>query len=184
LHGGIGEAFSNAVTVGFVGDLFADLGQIVLAVGVVHVRQQLGAFMCQMHAATQEITGGAHLGGIDIRLREHTATEQGGNLLGIDFVIFGLTPMYGFHVEGVSEDKRDTCIGAQVGEPVPGEHTFDGDDDTVSIGCNGFEKGFRICLHVTVKQRLTGLVEDADVHGTGMQVDTAVKWVLRGVKSH
>jgi hypothetical protein len=35
-----------------------------------------------------------------------------------------------------------------------------------------------------VKQRLTGLVEDADVHGTGMQVDTAVKWVLRVVKSH
>jgi hypothetical protein len=39
-------------------------------------------------------------------------------------------------------------------------------------------------LHVTVKQRLTSLVEDADVHGTGMQVDTAVKWVLRGVQSH
>jgi hypothetical protein len=35
-----------------------------------------------------------------------------------------------------------------------------------------------------VKQRLSGLVEDADVHVSGMEVDAAVKWVLSVVKSH
>jgi hypothetical protein len=33
-------------------------------------------------------------------------------------------------------------------------------------------------------QDLAALVEDADVHHPGMQVDPAVKWVLRVVKSH
>jgi hypothetical protein len=33
-------------------------------------------------------------------------------------------------------------------------------------------------------QDFATLVEDADVHHAGMQVDTAVKWVLRIVKSH
>jgi hypothetical protein len=35
-----------------------------------------------------------------------------------------------------------------------------------------------------VQPRLTGLIEDADVHGMGMQVDAAVNWVLGVVKSH
>jgi hypothetical protein len=34
-----------------------------------------------------------------------------------------------------------------------------------------------------VHQDLAALVEDTDVHGTGVQVDAAVKWVLGGVKS-
>jgi hypothetical protein len=33
-------------------------------------------------------------------------------------------------------------------------------------------------------QDLAAWVEDADGHHPGMQVDTAVKWVLRVVKSH
>jgi hypothetical protein len=92
--------------------------------------------------------------------------------------------MDGFHVEGMTEDEGDAFVGTEVGEPVPGEHAFDGDDETLSIRGNGFEESLRVGFHVTVKQRLTGLVEDADVHHPGMQVDAAVKWVLGGVKSH
>jgi hypothetical protein len=33
-------------------------------------------------------------------------------------------------------------------------------------------------------ENLAVLIEDADVHGTGMQVDAAVKLVLGVVKSH
>jgi hypothetical protein len=92
--------------------------------------------------------------------------------------------MDGLHVEGMPKNKRDTFLGTQVGEPVSGEHAFDGNDDPVSIGGNNFEKALRGRLHVAVQQRLTGLVEDADVHGMGMQGDAAVKWVLGSVKSH
>jgi len=97
--------------------------------------------------------------------------------------MFGLAAMNGFHAEGMTEDDRDVFLGAPVGEPVAGEHAFDRDDEMRPIGCNSFEKGRWGRLHVAVKQCLTGLVEDADVHGTGMQVDAAVKWVLCVVKS-
>ena len=37
---------------------------------------------------------------------------------------------------------------------------------------------------MAMHQNLAALVEDADVHGAGMQVDAAVKGVLGGVESH
>ena len=104
-------------------------GKVILAVGVVHMRQECAAFVRQRHAAPEEVAGGAHLGGIDVRLREHAAAEQDGNLLRVDLVIFGLAAMDGLHGEGMTEDERDLFIGAEVGEPVPGEHAFDRDDD-------------------------------------------------------
>ena len=102
--------------------------------------QELGPFACQMHAAPEQVAGGPHRGGIDIGLREHAATEQGGNLLGIDLVVFGLTAMDGLHGEGMTEDKRDAFVGTEVGEPVPGEHTFDRDDDPSRYGAMAFRK--------------------------------------------
>ena len=83
----------------------------------------------------------------------------------------------------MTEDERDRCIGAEVGEPVPGEQACDRDDESRPIRSHDVAQGLRGRLHVTVEQRLTGLVEDADVHRTGMQVDAAVKWVRRVVKS-
>jgi hypothetical protein len=70
--------------------------------------------------------------------------------LGIDLVIFRLAAMDCLHVEGMPQDERDACIGAEVGEPVPGEHTFDRDDGPFSIRGNGFQKGLGVRLHVAV----------------------------------
>jgi hypothetical protein len=36
------------------------------------------------------------------------------------------------------------------------------------LSYNGSEKGFRVRLHIAMYQDLAALVEDADVHGTGM----------------
>ena len=148
------------------------------------MRQQRGAFVCQRQAATQEITGGAHLGGIDIRLREHTATEQGGNLLRGDLVVFGLASMDGFQRESMTKDTRDACVGTEVSEPVPGEQAFDGAHHPLSIRSNGFQAESWCGFHIAMHEALTALVADADVHRSGMQVDAAVKWVLGGVESH
>ena len=71
LHGRIGTALSDPVTVGFRGDLFANGGQIVLTVGILYVGQEFTTFASQMHAASEQVTSGAHLGGVDIGLREH-----------------------------------------------------------------------------------------------------------------
>ena len=67
---------------------------------------------------------------------------------------------------------------------VPGEHALDRDDEPCSIGRNDFQKGLRARLHMTVHENLAALVEDTDVHGTGMQIDAAIKLVRLGVESH
>jgi hypothetical protein len=87
------------------------------------------------------------------------------------------------HVQGMAEDERDAFVRTQVGQPVPGEHAFDRDDETLSIGRNDVQKGLWVRLHITMHENLAALIEDADVHGTGMQVDAAVKLVLGVVKS-
>jgi hypothetical protein len=146
--------------------------------------QEFSPFVRQMHAATKQVAGGAHLGGIDIGLREHTAAQQRRNLLRIDLVVFGLPAMDGLHGERMTEDERKTFVGTEVGEPVPGEHTLDRHDNPLTIRGNGVQKGLRSGFHIAMHQDLAALVEDADVHGPGMQVDAAVKWVLGGVESH
>ena len=102
LDGGIREAFGDAGTVGFVGDLFADLGQVVLAVGVLDMSQQLGPFAHQIGTAAQQVAGGAHLGRIDVGHRDHAAAQQDGDFLGIDTIVFGFAAMDGFHIEGMT----------------------------------------------------------------------------------
>src|SRR4029450_4094608 len=92
--------------------------------------------------------------------------------------------MDGFHVESVPQDKGDFLFSAEIGEPIPGEHAFDRDDEPLTVGSNGLEERFRSGFHITVQQGLTIVAHDADVHGPGMQVDTAVKLVWVGVESH
>ena len=81
------------------------------------------------------------------------------------------------------QDTRETVVGTEVGEPVPGDHALDGDDNPRSIRGNGFQEGLRVGFPLAVHQDLAVLVEDADVHRPGVQVEAAVKWVLRGVQS-
>ncbi len=76
--------------------------------------------------------------------------------------------MDGFHVEGMTEDKRDVFIGAEVSQPIPGEDTLDGYDQAVMVGGNGLEKGFRSGFHIAVHENFAIVAQDTDVHGTGM----------------
>jgi hypothetical protein len=91
--------------------------------------------------------------------------------------------MDGFHLERVPEDKRQPCAGAEIGEPRPREETFDTDNQILSVRCHGLEKWLRCGLHMPVQQDLSVLMQDAEVHGAGMQVDAAVKLVLFRVES-
>ena len=62
--------------------------------------------------------------------------------------------MDGLHVEGMTEDKRDALVGTEVGEPVPGEHAFDSDDETLVDTGQWPSEGLRVGFHVTVHQNL------------------------------
>jgi hypothetical protein len=184
LHRRLGKAFGHPVAIGLVGNLLADLGQIVLAIGILHMGQEFSAFAHQVGAAPQQITGGAHRSRIDIGLWEQTASQQGGNLLRIDLVVFGLPAVNGFHIEGMPQDEGNAFVRTEVGKPVPGEDTLDGHNQAIPIGCHGLEEGFRRRFHIAVQQDFAILAQDTDVHGAGMQVDPAVKLVLIGVESH
>jgi hypothetical protein len=168
VHRWIGKAFSDAVAIGLVGDLFADRRQVILAVGILHVRQECAAFACQVRASAQQVAGGAHLARIDICLRAHPAAQQNGDFMGVDRVVFGLAAMDSLHIEGMAEDKRDALVSTEVSKPVPSKHTFGRHDDLIAVGGDSLEKRFGGSLHVTVQQRFTGLVEDANIHGAGV----------------
>jgi hypothetical protein len=60
---------------------------------------------------------------------------------------------------------------------------FDTDDDSLARGRDGLEKRFWGGWPVPVHQHLPNLVQEAEVHGAGVQVDTTVTLVLLGVKS-
>jgi hypothetical protein len=85
--------------------------------------------------------------------------------------------------EGMTEDAREACGGAQVRQPVPGEPALDGDDKPRSIRGHDVQEGLRTGLHRAGPQARAVLVEDAAIHRPGVQVDAAVKGVLSGVKA-
>lgn len=114
---------------------------------------------------------------------EHAAAQQGRNLVGIDLVVFGLPAMNGFHRQGMPQDKGNLFVSVQVGEPVPGEDTFDSDHQAVPGGRDGFEKGGWRRLHIAVHKHLPVLAEDTDGQAAGVQIDTAVTLMLGVVTS-
>jgi len=103
-----------------------------------------------MHASPEEVAGGPHRRGIDIGLREHAPTEQHGDFLGVDLVVFGLATMDRFHIQGVAQDKRQPFLCTQVSEPVPRKDTFDGDANIVSLGRDGLEQSVGTGWHMPV----------------------------------
>jgi hypothetical protein len=89
-----------------------------------------------------------------------------------------------FHVKGMTENEGDVLLGTEVSDPVPGEHAFDSDHDVLAEGSNGTEKSFRVCVDVLMNPDIATGIEDTDKHIFGMQIDSTIKLVLLGVKSH
>ena len=92
--------------------------------------------------------------------------------------------MDSFHVQGVPEDKVDILPLAEICEPIPGEDTFHGDDDIVTIGGKGVEERSGSGRHIAVRHDIALGIEDAEVHGASVQVDAAIILMCSGVESH
>jgi hypothetical protein len=75
-------------------------------------------------------------------------------------------------------------LGAEVGQPIPGEDALDGDDQILAKEFRSLSGGLGTGVEVAVQQHLPLLVEDTQVHPTGMQVDATVVSVGFGVESH
>jgi hypothetical protein len=101
-HRGIGKPLRHAVSIGFVGDRLLDGGEVILTVRMLDVGQQLRPFARERHAAPEQVPRGAHRGGLDVRLGDHTAAEEHRNLVGIALIVFGFASMDGLHGEGMA----------------------------------------------------------------------------------
>jgi hypothetical protein len=137
---------------GLVGDFLADGGQIGLAVRLLEVGEERCPLAHQRHPTPEQITGGAHLGGLDRGLRDHPAAEQHGDLIGIKPNVVSLAPVNGLHVAGVAQDEGNPLWGAEVCEPIPRKDAFDTDDKMFPIGSNRLEKGLWACLQMPMDQ--------------------------------
>ena len=51
--------------------------------------------------------------------------------------------MDSLHIEGMAQDEGNPLLGAEIGEPIPDEHAFDGDNEVVPERFDGSQKGLR-----------------------------------------
>ena len=177
------QALSPPCAIGLVGDVLAELGPVVLAMGIVHVSSQLSALAQQRRTTPPEVTSGAHRSRIDGGLWQHTPAPQGGNLVGIDVVVFGLTAVDGLHGERRPQDEGHACVSAEISEPIPGEDAFNGHDQPLAIRGNGLEERCRSGLHVAVPQEFPIGAHETDRHRAGMHVDTTGTLMRLGVEA-
>jgi hypothetical protein len=84
----------------------------------------------------------------------------------------------------MTEDEGDGLSMTEICEPVPGEHALGTDHDVFSVWVDGMEEGIGVGRHVAVEGDLAMVVEDTDIHGSSMEIDTAVEEVLFGVESY
>jgi hypothetical protein len=120
-------------------------------------------------------------------LRQVAAAQEIGDLLGVDAIVLGLGAVDRLHVQRVAEHEHDAFLGAEISDPVPGEHALAGDDQAGAVGRQRFEQGGRLAGHFLVQGLVAGMIEDAQVQRSGVQIDAAVELVsigLRFVETH
>lgn len=102
----------------------------------------------------------------------------------IDAVVLGLAAVDSLHVQRVAEDEANLLARTQIGEPIPGEDTFHADDDIFPVGGDNCQQRFWRRGQVALHHDTTGLIQNAHIHGTCVQIDAAVILVLLGVEFH
>jgi len=178
------KPLGDAFPLGLRSDLLANVWPVIWRMGIVDMRQECRAFSPQVWAASQHIAGSAHLGRIDRGFWQQAAASQGGHLVRVDLVIFGLAAVHGFHRARLSQDKGHLFLSAEGGEPIPGEDTCNGHDKAVAVGSNGLEERCRSGFPMAVYKPRALLTQDTDVQASGMSIDTTGKWMLVGVEAH
>ena len=162
------KLLGHAGAVGGEREFFAPGFEIVLAERVLNVDDDLGPAAHQVHAATQQVAGAPHAGRIDVRLRQHAAAQQRRNLVAVEFIVLGLPSMKGSHIQRMPQHEVDPFVGAQVGQPVPGEHALDGYYEVLPIGLDHAQELFPAGLQVAVQERFAGRIDNAHVHRLGV----------------
>ena len=88
------------------------------------------------------------------------------------------------HRERVAQDEDEAFGGAQIREPVPRKHALGRHDQIVPVRRDDLEERLRRRFHIPVHQHLASGVENADVHGLHVEIDSAIVAMLTVVESH
>jgi len=68
--------------------------------------------------------------------------------------------------------------------PSTREYTFNANDDVLHIGRDALEKRFGFRVNILMNHRFSFLIQNTDVHFSGVQIDAAVILVLPVVEVH
>ena len=99
-----------------------------------------------------------------------------GELLRIHAVVLVFAAVDGSDIEGMSQDKSQPHLLAGIGQPIPAEHAFAADGETVLVRFGQLkEEAEVIVFDIGVDQFFALPIHDADVHLTCMQIDSAVE---------
>jgi hypothetical protein len=145
---GLGEARGDAVALGFVRALRAELREVLWARGLVDRRPALRAFPPERQAPPPAGTGGPPLHRSDRGLRPPPSPEAGRHLVRIARVVCGLATMHRFPGEGMAHDDGHAFAGTAIRQPRPGKATLDGHDQRGAIGGNSLPERLWSGLHI------------------------------------
>jgi hypothetical protein len=84
----------------------------------------------------------------------------------------------------MAKNEGNAFLGAEVSNPVPGEHAFYSDHDVLPEGSDDAKRGLGVCFDVLMNPDLASGIKDADKHSFGMKVDSTIILVLFGVEFH
>jgi hypothetical protein len=178
LHRRSGAPRRDATTVGGSGHLLAARGQVVLAGGVLDMRQQRGAGAPAVHPAPAESACRPQRRGLDVGLREHAPAPAPGDVLGSAWVVRGFAPMEGCQVEGRPEADGQALLRPPIGQPGPREEPFDRDDHLVTVRGHDLQTGLRVGLELLVHHDVPILLSEADGQRPGVEIDPTIRLVL------
>jgi hypothetical protein len=181
---GSGTALGPPIPVGFGGALLANRRQVGLAVGVGDLGEECSALARQRETASEAVAGRTQRRRIARGRRAQATAEQDGHLVGIELISFGWATVHGLQREGRPQDKSEALLGAQVGEPIPGEHALDGHAKPLAVRGARLEQGFGSGGHVAVQQDCASVMHDAAIQAPRVESNPTVKGVLVGVEAH
>ena len=151
---------------------------------VLDMGHQLASMTDQVKSPSEQVSSRPPFGRVDIGARKHPSSKNRGDFIGVDTVVLCFSSVNGFHVEGVSEYESYTFLLAQICNPVPGEGAFDCDHEILPVLSDRFQKCLPISLDVSVEQHRALTVNNAQIHGFCVQIDSAIILVLFSVEFH
>ena len=178
------KELSDPLSLRFSRDIVFNVRQVVLICRILDVSQKFGSLAGEIHSSPEQIACGAHFGRIDISYWEHSTSGEDSDLVGIDSIVLRLSTVNGFHIECMTKDESDTFFLAQISNPIPGESTFDGDNKILPVLFDRLQEYLPVSFDVSMQEHLPLLVNNAQIHGFRVQVDSAIVFVLFSVESH